>query len=191
MIYIVSSVPRSGSSMMMRCLIGGGLDGAYDDHHEHFNVEFGTEDYQPNPNGFYALNEDFARPDLPTLYDGKVMKIPHDQLLSVPPGNYKVVFMKREPQEILASMDRFMPGLTWPEEEHVADTETYENVVGNLLSLAVARGDMQVVALNYAEVVADALMQFTTLQAAGWPIEPAKCAALVEAALHRFKLENL
>ncbi len=180
--YVVSSISRSGSSMMMRCLIEGGLDAAYDDHQEPLNVQFGDADYLPNGDGFYALDEDFRDPAFYHKYEGRLVKVPWRELRFLPDGDYRVVFMLREPQEISASMEKFMP--SWGGERVLAET-CYLGAVNTLLAQCRARG-MDVTTLDYASVVADPAGQFASL---GWPINVKAASRMVDPALRRFRLE--
>ena len=181
--YVVSSISRSGSSMMMRCLVEGGMDAAYDDHQEPLNVQFGDGDYLPNGDGFFALQEDFRDPAFYAKYEGRLVKVPWRELRSLPEGDYRVVFMLRDPREISASMERFMPG--WGGERVLAET-CYLGAVNTLLAQLRARGDMEVSTLDYAAVVANPAKQLASL---GWPIDAKNAARVVDAALHRFRLE--
>ena len=104
MITIVSGLPRSGTSMMMKILEAGGMQIFTD------NLRLADED---NPKGYYeleqvkALNEgdDAWLKDAP----GKVVKI-ISSLLEYLPANYKykIVFMRREIAEILASQKQML-----------------------------------------------------------------------------------
>ena len=60
--------------------------------------------------------------------------------------------------------------------------------VNTLLAQLRARGDMEVSTLDYAAVVANPEKQLASL---GWPIDAAKAASVVDAALHRFRLESV
>jgi hypothetical protein len=73
-------------------------------------------------------------------------------------------------------MEKFMPN--WGGERVLAETCYAEAVAAILPAGAVT--------LNYAEVVADPEAQFASL---GWPIDAAKAASVVDASLHRFRLE--
>lgn len=103
MIIIVSGLPRSGTSMMMRMLEAGGLDVLTD--------EIRTAD-KDNPRGYYEFERvKQLDKDKAWLEDarGRVVKI-ISQLLPKLPGDctYKVVFMHRAMEEILASQRRML-----------------------------------------------------------------------------------
>ena len=95
---IVSGLPRSGTSMMMQMLVAGGVP-ALTDH-----VRQPDDD---NPKGYYEF-EPVKRTRLdPSWVDsaaGSVVKMVHLLLYDLPPGHtYRVIFMKRKLEEVLAS----------------------------------------------------------------------------------------
>lgn len=104
-IIVVSGLPRSGTSLAMKMLEAGGLPVVTD------GVRIADED---NPNGYYEdervkqLHEDV---DKAWLRDakGKGLKIISYLLKRLPSDrNYKVIFMRRNPQEILKSQAKML-----------------------------------------------------------------------------------
>ena len=104
-IIVVSGLPRSGTSMAMKMLAAGGL----------YTVTDGqrTAD-EDNPKGYY---EDERVMDLAKVEDkawlaearGKAIKIISFLLKELPANhNYKVVFMRRDIEEILASQQKML-----------------------------------------------------------------------------------
>ena len=98
MITIVSGLPRSGTSMMMRMLEAGGMVLVVD------NIRKADED---NPYGYFEfekvkkIKEDSSWLD---YTQGKAFKIVSMLLYNLPHDkNYKVIFMKRNMKEIIAS----------------------------------------------------------------------------------------
>ena len=184
MIYLVSNIHRSGSSMMMRCLTAGGLVPVYDKEADIMNIS-GPDDYVPNPNGFfqftYEIGENFA-----TLYDGKLIKCPIRSLIHLPIHNYKLVFIKRDPTEIRASMGRWTPYTSWGKDEVI--TYMYNWYLNKIFTRLQARGDFDITILNYAEIVANPVLEFTKLSS--WGIDVNAAAALVDDSLYRHRLET-
>src|SRR5713226_9097156 len=97
-IIVVSGLPRSGTSMMMRMLEAGGLPTITD------NIRTADDD---NPLGYYEfepvkqLNKDASWLD--TL-SNKAVKIIYRLLYSLPRHHrYKVIFMRRKLEEVIAS----------------------------------------------------------------------------------------
>ena len=104
-ITIVSGLPRSGTSMMMKMIQAGGIDPMTD------NIRRADED---NPKGYFELEkvkELDKTEDKAWLADaqGKVVKIISQLLKDLPPNfTYKVVFMRRKMKEILASQKQML-----------------------------------------------------------------------------------
>ena len=103
MITIVSGLPRSGTSMMMGMLEAGGMEVMVD------NIRKADED---NPKGYYELERvKQIKQDAAWLEvaEGKVFKMVSMLLYDLPPEkNYRVIFMKRKMEEILASQRRML-----------------------------------------------------------------------------------
>ncbi len=182
-VYLVTSLHRSGSSMMMRGLIAGGMQGVYGADQDWLNVSHGRPGYQPNPHGFYAMDDasEFARPDFAEEYAGKLVKLPPGMALRLPPGDYRVVFMQRAPAQILASMATMQPYSLFGTEPAIW---FYAKVRDAMILAMQARGAV-VDVVKYADVIASPVAVFTALQSAGWPINPALSAAVVDPALYR------
>jgi hypothetical protein len=95
---IVSGLPRSGTSMMMRMLEQGGLDVLTD------HIRTPDDD---NPNGYYEFEAvKQTKEDASWLAgsEGKAVKMVYRLLYDLPADRtYRVLFMRRELEEILAS----------------------------------------------------------------------------------------
>lgn len=184
MIYLVSNIHRSGSSMMMRCLEAGGLVPVYDKESDSMN-ESAPDDYIPNPNGFYQFTNEIGEGF--TGYDGRVIKCPIRELIKLPPHQYKVVILKRNPAEIRASMAKWTPYQSWGKDEVI--TYFYDAYISKIITACTARGDMEITVLNYADIVTNPVLEFTKL--ASWGIDINAAAALVDETLYRLKLEAI
>lgn len=102
-VIVVSGLPRSGTSMMMRMLEAGGMDIVVD------NVRLADDD---NPKGYYeddrAKNLKDDNSWLEELND-KAVKIISLLLYHLPKTKkYKVIFMQRDMKEILASQKKML-----------------------------------------------------------------------------------
>jgi hypothetical protein len=104
-IVVVSGLPRSGTSMTMKMLEAGGMKPVTDD------VRSADED---NPRGYF---EDERVKDLGQMEDrswlrtarGKVIKVVSSLLQLLPDDNfYKVIFMRRNLHEVLASQAKML-----------------------------------------------------------------------------------
>ncbi len=104
-ITIVSGLPRSGTSMMMMMLQAGGMDILTD------NIRKADED---NPKGYYEYERvkeiEHDTSWLP-LAEGKVVKMISALLRHLPDDHeYRVIFMRRKMEEILASQRKMLIG---------------------------------------------------------------------------------
>lgn len=186
MIYLVSNIHRSGSSMMIRCLEAGGLDPEYNRMSDLMN-NTSPMDYIPNPNGFYQFT---GKVDslFYDRYNGKVLKCYIKNLLKLPEGEYKLLILRRKPEEIRASMAKWTPFQSWGMDEVLTYfDDMYFNALIEKLS---ERKDIEIISLNYADIVKDPQTEFQKLVDAGWPINAKAASEMVDPELHRFKLEQ-
>lgn len=97
-VTIVSGLPRSGTSMMMRMLEAGGLPVLVD------NLRAADDD---NPRGYYEFEPVKKTKEDPSWLreaPGKVVKMVYRLLYDLPADySYRVVFMRRKLEEVLAS----------------------------------------------------------------------------------------
>ena len=101
--YIVSGLERSGTSLMMQILEKGGVPVAYDE---------SRKSDENNPKGYYELEKgkiinkifdgefDFSK------YEGKFIKVTSFGVGALPPGNYNIIYMDRDIQEIIDSTQK-------------------------------------------------------------------------------------
>ncbi|MBA3015006.1 MAG: sulfotransferase domain-containing protein [Proteobacteria bacterium] len=147
---VVSGLPRSGTSMMMKMLEAGGLP-IYQD-----GMRVADAD---NPKGYYETEKvkDLAK-DASWLGEasGKAIKIISSLLFYLPPElNYKVIFMRRNMTEILASQKKML-------ERSCQSSPVSDEVMAAKFSIHlrkvwqyIEQGGREVLAVEYAEVVAD------------------------------------
>jgi len=152
-IVVVSGLPRSGTSMAMKMLEAGGLEMVQD------GVRSADED---NPKGYYedervmALHETEDRSWLEGAR-GKGIKIISNLLRSLPSdNNYRVVFVRRDIREILASQAKMLERRgedSASEDERMA--ELFESDVWRAQYLLKRQTQFEWMELNYREVLAD------------------------------------
>ena len=188
--YIVSGYMRTGTSMMMQCLVACGMESVHDLRREQMNQRWGDRFYRPNKHGFYEpWYSQLRDPGFPRQYEGKLLKVLWGGLSALVelPGGYKIVFMRRHPEEIRQSYEGFFgKPLRLPSLFH------YEERMRYALDYIENRSDMQLSAVfQYRDVVDNPLPAFQKLANAGWPIDPHVAAAQVDPTQCRFKLENL
>lgn len=167
-IYIVSGFPRSGTSMMMRALLAGGLPCVYSTKgDEDRNCNARKTGYTPNPHGFFE-NADLSPSAWPN-YAGKAVKVIRDNLYLLPTLPMQVVYMRRDPVEIKASHDATESGCRLG--DYFAKVESDVKRTGAIV-------------LDYADVVADPLKALLSLN---WPINAVAAAATIDPALYRHR----
>lgn len=131
-IIIVSGLPRSGTSLMMKMLEAGGLPPLTD------GERAADSD---NPRGYYEFERVKQLPDGDHAWldqaRGKAIKIISSLLQHLPPGyHYRVIFMRRALAEVLASQRAMLVrrGVANPEQDaemerifrtHLAATEAW------------------------------------------------------------------
>jgi len=152
-ITIVSGLPRSGTSMMMKMLEAGGLQALTD------NIRAADED---NPKGYFEFERvKQIENDKAWLDDarGRVVKLISALLKHLPPSyNYKVIFMRRAMPEILASQRQMLirrgePTDAVPDDKMAA---MFEKHVAQVESWLAAQPNIKAIYVSYNEVMKDA-----------------------------------
>ena len=102
-VTIVSGLPRSGTSMMMKMIEAGGMPALVD------NIRRADED---NPKGYFEfepVKKTKQDPSWLRQASGKVVKMVHLLLLDLPPDyQYRVVFMRRNLDEVIVSQNKML-----------------------------------------------------------------------------------
>jgi hypothetical protein len=175
--YIVTGRHRTGTSMMMRCLDMASLlkaehDPANDELMKKLHAD--PTNYNPNPNGYYLSGLDVRPQDVP----GFLIKLSvrNWDWMQTTPGYYKVVWMLRDEIERLQSWNR-----AFGYEEKPFYTESYPRIEQEVK----ARLDCEFTYVNYEDVIADPVREFTRIQEGGWPINVEVAAAFVDPSLYR------
>lgn len=179
MIYIVSGFFRSGTSMLMQGLDAGGLAVYYSRSRDAFNEANTDSTRRPNPKSLYEPSMgELSEPGFPRKHDGRAVKLLLMWLSSMSVHNYRVVVMKRDPEDIMKSYERnfheYWDGVTrrkWIT-EYPARIEEAVRWFNN-------RKDVRsVVTLDFDEMINDPLSAFSKLY--GWPIDAVKSACVVK-----------
>ena len=182
-ITIVSGLPRSGTSMMMSALVAGGLQALTD------NIRTADED---NPKGYFELEKvkELDR-DNSWLEDagGKVVKI-ISALLKRLPGqyHYKIIFMRRNMDEVLASQKQMLIRRKEPTDK-VSD-ERMAEMFGKHLRAVEAwlekQPNMDVLYVSYNEVLNNPAANVETINSfLGNTLDAEKMTSAVDRTLHR------
>lgn len=183
-IVLVSGLPRSGTSMLMKMLDAGGLAVVSD------GRRAADED---NPRGYFEdervknLAQD---PDKRWLKEarGRAVKIISYLLKELPPQhNYKVLFVRRDLREVLASQAKMLARRR--ESSDVSDERMLELFESDLWKAAylLKRGpQFEVLELRYTEVVAVPEEQARRMAAfLGQDLDVAAMVRAVDPSLHR------
>ncbi|MBN1180113.1 MAG: sulfotransferase domain-containing protein [Anaerolineae bacterium] len=149
-VIIVSGLPRSGTSMMMRMLEAGGIPLLID------NLRQADKD---NPKGYYEFEKvKQIEQDTSWLPDaqGKAVKMVSALLKHLPPDyRYKIVFMRREMAEILASQRQMLVRRGEPtdlvSDEKMADL--FERHLKQVIDWIDAQPNVEVLYVSFNDVV--------------------------------------
>jgi len=149
--YIVSGVERSGTSMMMQILHAGGAKVAFDTSRK--------PDYH-NPKGYYELEGGKVINRLMDgtfpleRYDDMFIKITAYGLKFLPPGDYKIIYMLRNLDEVMDSMERMSGSIDREKEKPL-----FEKLNRFSIELMKRREDMKYIIVNYRDVIENPLEQ--------------------------------
>jgi len=185
-IIIVSGLPRSGTSMMMRMLADGGVPVITD--------ELRRAD-SDNPNGYFELETvrqmSDGNVDWLAGARGKAVKVISALLEHLPPNySYKIIFLERDIQEILASQHKMLANR---HEEMTATDAEVEVQIRNHLSVMrpwlVRQPNMEVLYINYnslmtqPEPLCEQITEFL-----GLPLNQTRMLAVPDADLYRNRM---
>jgi len=102
-ITIVSGLPRSGTSMMMQAMKAGGIPVLTD------NLRKGDKD---NPEGYFEfepVKKTKEDPSWVSMAEGKAVKMIYRLVYDLPDSyEYRVIFMRRDMDEVLASQKKML-----------------------------------------------------------------------------------
>jgi hypothetical protein len=152
-VIVVSGLPRAGTSMVMGMLAAAGVKYVSD------GLRTADED---NPRGYF---EDERVKNLASAENrawiagarGKAIKVVSPILKDLPPDNtYKVLFLRRDLREILASqkkmMDRRGEHHDQPDELML---QVFETHLGTIEEMLRSRSEFDVMYLDFQEVIVD------------------------------------
>jgi hypothetical protein len=187
-IIVVSGLPRSGTSMMMKMLAEGGVPVVSD------SIRGADED---NPNGYFefepvkALAE--GRHSWLADADHKTVKIVSALLEHLPPQyHYKILFMEREAKEILASQQKMLVRRSEESKTGDADMEAQfrEHLAATKYWLA-RQPNMEILYVDYnklmskPEAYCQAIADFIAL-----PVDVSRMRSVPNERLYRNRMTN-
>lgn len=180
-IVIVSGLPRSGTSLMMQMLDQGGIEAVTDRQR--------TPDVD-NPRGYYEfeivkkIKEDASW--LPETR-GKVFKMVSQLLYDLPASEtYRIVFMRRDFDEMLASQEKMLARLGRPIAPRDEIKRAFTQHLEKLFAWLEKQPNMHVLFVHHHDLVAEPAAQASRLNAFfGGRLDEAKMIAAVDPSLYR------
>jgi hypothetical protein len=148
---VVSGLPRSGTSLMMQMIHAGGIQPVTDEV---------REPDADNPKGYLEFERvKQIKTDQSWLPDacGKAVKMVHLLLLDLPPEHdYRVVFIRRHPDEVLASQSKMLErqgksGAALPPQ---ALAKVFQQQIDRVLAWAGEQPNFRMMEVWYHDVVA-------------------------------------
>lgn len=151
-IVVVSGLPRSGTSMMMKMLAGGGLGIVID------AIRIADED---NPNGYFEFEpvKELVEGNFRWLADanGKGVKIISSLLEYLPHEyQYKIIFMERDLEEVLASQQKMLKNRREDSlMENARMRVKFEKHLSDLKYWLARQPNMELLYVSYNKILAD------------------------------------
>ncbi len=189
-IIVVSGLPRSGTSMMMKMLDAAGLPILTD------AVRQADDD---NPKGYFEYErvkdlEKEADKSWVRKARGKVLKVISFLLKDLPPDNfYRVVFLRRDIDEVVASQNKMIRNRG--EENRVEDEEAKRLFQRHLLQvrMMVSRSpNFEMLEVDHREAIENARAVAEQVAAfLGGGLDADRMAAAVDRSLYRNRKEDL
>ena len=182
-VVVVSGLPRSGTSMMMKMLQAGGLELLTD------SIRSADDD---NPNGYFEFErvKQMTSGDRAWLEDanGRVVKVISALLEHLPTDrHYKVLFMEREIQEVLASQKKMLDHRG--EVSKVTDEEMADQYRAHLKAVKpwlARQPHMEVLYVGYNSMMSDPEpLCRRVIEFLGMPLDLEKMRAVPNAKLYR------
>jgi hypothetical protein len=181
-IGIVSGLPRSGTSMMMKMLEAGGLEVVSD------GIRRADVD---NPKGYYELERvKKIKEDASWIPEtrGKVFKMVSLLLYHLPPDeSYRVVLMRRSTEEILASERKMLERLG-KDPDHATDermAEIFRKHLEHLAGWIQKQSHIRVLTVNYNEIMREPRPVLEGVSEFLGGLDVDRMAAVVDPALYR------
>jgi len=182
-ITIVSGLPRSGTSMMMQVLSAGGLEPLTD------GVRRADAD---NPRGYYEFEPVKRTREDPSWLGGargKVVKMVYRLLYDLPPAGYayRVIVMRRDIREVLASQKKMLQRLGKGDTGDDAELAAlFAKQLRQFDAWIAGQSAFQSLDVEYAEMIADPVAQCRRINAfLGGVLDVQAMAEVVDPALYR------
>jgi hypothetical protein len=187
-VVIVSGLPRSGTSMMMKMLEAGGVPIMGD-------AERGAD--IDNPKGYFEYErvKDLEKEtDKSYVRDGRgqALKVISFLIKDLPDDNdYRVIFMRRNLDEVLASQGKMIDrlGTSDSSASDEAMKEAYRNDIVRTRLMCKKSPHMELIEIHYSETVADPAVSVRKVNAfLDGRLDEGAMLAAVDKSLYRNKL---
>lgn len=184
-IIVVSGLPRSGTSMMMKMLEAGGVP-IWSDHERSADID--------NPKGYYELERiKHLEKETDKSYlragRGKAVKAISFLLKDLPDENdYRVIFMRRDLDEVIASQEKMIARLDQGDTAADAEAlkEAYRNDIVRTRLHCKKRLNFELVEIHYKAAVEDPARACRAVnEFLGGGLDEAAMREAVDAALYR------
>jgi len=189
-IVVVSGLPRSGTSMMMRMLEAGGLP-ILSDGERAADID--------NPKGYFELERiKNLEKEMDKSYlraaRGKAVKVISFLIKDLPDENdYRVLFMRRDLDEVIASQQKMIDRLESADTEAdaAAMREAFRNDIARVRVLCRTRPNFALIEIRYREAIADpAAASRAVNEFLGGKLDEAAMRAAVDASLYRNRVST-
>jgi hypothetical protein len=183
-VTVVSGLPRSGTSMMMRMLDAGGISPLTDEL---------READKDNPKGYYEFERvkklDEGDTDWVKEAQGKSVKVISALLKHLPSGyTYKIIFMRRKMEEILSSQRQMLIRRGEPTDS-VSDeelTELFRKHLAQIQAWIDGQANVEVMYVSYNDVMENPLEQSQRINLfLGYRLDVESMVSVVDQALYR------
>ena len=183
-VFVVSGLPRSGTSMMMKMLEAGGISPITDE------IREADDD---NPKGYYEFErvKQLDKGDKEWVADaqGKSVKVISQLLRHLPDEyEYKVIFMRRNMEEILASQKKMLIN-RGEDPNKVSDEEIkdlFEKHLASVINWLDNQENVEVLYIHYRETLSDPQPQAEMINAfLGGNLDVEAMTGVVDPTLYR------
>lgn len=188
-IIVVSGLPRSGTSMMMKMLEAGGIPPLTD------KIREADKD---NPKGYYEFErvKQLDKGDVGWLVesDGKVVKVISALLKHLPVDHeYRIIFMRRNMPEILASQRKMLirRGENADDMDDAKMGTLFEKHLQSTIRWIDSQPNVSVLFVHYTDMLTDPVPQIKRVnEFLGSHLDETAMAAIVDPALYRNRAEQ-
>lgn len=189
-VTVVSGLPRSGTSMMMKMLEAGGIPPITDE------IRAADKD---NPKGYYEFErvKQLDKGDTAWVADaqGKTVKVISQLLRHLPADyTYKVVFMRRNMEEIVASQNKMLVN-RGEDLDKVSDEEItglFEKHLAQVMTWLDNQPNVEVLYIHYSEMLSNPQPQAELLNNfLGTHLDVQAMTAVIDPNLYRNRAEKL